>query len=218
VLWEFLRMMASSHHAMPLRAGTPTDHRQRGFTLLDVLVTCGLIVTLAAIAIPTLHAARERDAARMAARYLASRLNLLRIEALRRNTTVAMRFDPDVLGVISTYIDGDGDGVRQADIDHGVDIPLDPSMQLSDQFTLASLRIPLTIPAPDGSGSILAASDPVRIGSSNFLSFSAVGTATSGTIYLSSNAGSQLCVRVAGATARIRVLLFDRVTEEWREE
>jgi Tfp pilus assembly protein FimT len=59
----------------------------RGAALIDVVFTCGLVGIIAAIAIPTLHATRERDAGRVAARYLAHRLQLVRVEAVRRNTT-----------------------------------------------------------------------------------------------------------------------------------
>ena len=188
----------------------------RGAALLDVLVTCGLITVLAAIAIPSLHTSRDRDAAIMAARFLASKLNLLRIEALRRNRAVALRFDPDDLGSVASYIDGDGDGVSQQDVDNGVDGSLD-SARLADHFARVGFRIPAEVPAPDGVGVLAADSDPLRIGSSNFVSFSPLGTATSGTIYLAGR-GTQVSVRVFGATGRIRVLRFDPASGAWRRD
>jgi hypothetical protein len=189
---------------------------ERGLALLDVIFTCGLIAIMAAIAIPSLRAARDRDAALMAARFLAGKLNLLRIEAVRRNRIVAMRFDPDELGHFAAYVDGDGDGVRERDVDDAVDIRIDAEGHVSDYFALASFRVPLAVPAPDG-GVIEAGSDPVRIGISNFLSFNPVGTSTSGTIYLASSDGTQVCVRVFGATGRVRVLWFDRASRAWRQ-
>jgi hypothetical protein len=195
----------------PMRCHTSA----RGAALVDVVFTCGLIATLAAVAIPTLHAARERDAALLAARHLASRLHSLRIEALRRNRAVALRFDSADPGRLAAFVDGDGDGVRQTDVDAGLDSPLGVEMHVRDLFDAASVAVPTTVPAPDGVGSIAAGSDPIRIGSSDFVSFSAAGSATSGTIYLTSG-GTQVCVRVFGATGRIRVLRFDRGTLSWR--
>lgn len=189
----------------------------RGAALIDVIFTCGFIALLAAIAIPTVHASRERDAAVMAARHLASKLHQLRIEAMRRNTVVAMRLDPLDLGRFAMYLDGDGDGVSQHDIASGVDPALEGASHVSTQFPRVGLQIPLTVPAPDGVGVLTADSDPVRIGNSNFVSFGPLGTSTSGTIYLAS-AGTQLCVRIFGATARIRVLRFDRATNSWRPD
>jgi Tfp pilus assembly protein FimT len=190
----------------------------RGAALIDLVFTCGLILVLAAITIPTLQASRERDAARMAARYLADKLQLLRVEAVRRNRSVAMRFDPDDLGHIASYLDRDGDGVLQSDIDAGIDTALDAAAHLRAFFATVELRVAATVPMPDGGGVIAADSDPVRIGNSNLVSFNPLGSSTSGTIYLAARDGSQMCVRLFGATGRVRVLLFDRASATWRPE
>lgn len=200
----------------PGASGSSAD--SRGVALLDVIFTCALIVVMAAIAIPSLHASRERDAAVTAARHLASRLSLLRVDALRRNRAVAVRFDPDDVGRFGSFADGDGDGISQQDIDANVDPRLEPETHVSDLFTLVSFHVPISIPAPDGNSVIAADSDPVRIGNSNFLSFSPVGTATSGTVYLAGRDGTQVCVRIFGATGRVRVLWFDRTIGAWRQD
>lgn len=189
-----------------------------GAALLDVIFTCGLIAILASIAIPSLHAARDRDAALLAARHLASKLNWLRVEAIRRNRAVALRFDPDDVGRIHPYVDGDGDGMGEQDVVNGVDPPLEPSRHVTDTFADVAFRVALPVPAPDGNEMIAAGSDPIRIGNSNFVSFSPLGTATSGTIYLAGRAGTQLSVRVFGATGRIRVLRFDIASGAWRAD
>src|SRR5215213_9011496 len=93
----------------------------RGTALVDVVVACAVSAVIAVMAIPTIHASRERDAVRMAAHYLAQRVQQARLEALKRNTMVAFRLDPDELGLVGTYVDGDGDGVLQRDIDAGTD-------------------------------------------------------------------------------------------------
>jgi hypothetical protein len=186
--------------------------------LLDVVFTCALIGVMVAIAIPSLYASRERHAAVMAARYLAARFSVLRIDAVRRNRTMAVRFDPDDLGRFGTYVDGDGDGVLEADIDAGIDVQVDDDIDISSLFTLVSLRVPIDVPAPDGNGIIAADSDPVRIGNSNLVSFGPVGTATSGTIYLAGRDGTQTAVRILGATGRVRVLRFDRANDAWRQD
>jgi hypothetical protein len=154
----------------------------------------------------------------MAARFLASKLNLLRVEALRRNRTVAMRFDPDDLGRLEPYVDGDGDGVRQQDITDGIDVPLEPEAHVSQYFQAVAFRIPAAVPEPDGGGVINANADPVRIGNTDLLSFSPVSTSTSGTIYLAGRGGTQVCVRILGTTGRVRVLRFDQSSGIWRPD
>lgn len=190
----------------------------RGVALVDLLFTCGVAAVIAAIAVPAVHATRDRDAARMAARYLANRLQVVRLEALKRNVTVAMRFDPVEVGRFGPYVDGDADGVRQIDIDEGLDQALAVEGLLTDVFDSVTFRIPRDVPDPDGSGTLTSGSDPLRIGSSNFLSFSPIGSATSGTIYLAAADGPQMAVRVMGATGRMRVLWFDPASQQWREE
>ncbi len=190
----------------------------RGAALIDLLFACAVMLVLAAIALPSLQASRERDAVRMAARHLAVKLQHLRVEAVRRNRSVALRFDPDDLGRYAAFVDCDGDGVLQTDIDRGIDPPLEAGGHLQGLFAAVALRVASTLPAPDGAGMIAADSDPVRIGNTNLVSFSPLGSSTSGTIYLAARDGSQMCVRLLGATGRVRVLWFDRASSTWRHE
>ncbi len=190
----------------------------RGAALVDLVFACGVAATVAAIAIPAVHATRDRDATRMAARYLAHRLHVVRLEALKRNTAAAMRFDPSSLGKFGAYVDGDGDGVRQADIDAGVDRALAPEGTLADVFGGVDFRILYDVPNPDHTLILTGGSNPLHLGSSNFLSFSPTGTSTSGTIYLSAVSGPQMAVRIMGATGRMRVLWFDPASQRWHEE
>jgi hypothetical protein len=57
--------------------------------------------------------------------------------------------------------------------------------------------------------------DPVRIGSTNLLSFSPLGSATPGTIYVRGREGLQLAVKITGATGRTRLLRYVPRTREW---
>ena len=190
----------------------------RGVALVDVVVACAVSAVVGTIAIPTIHAMRERDGVRAAAQFLGQRMQHARLEALKRNVTVAFRFDPDNLGQVGSYVDGDGDGVIQRDIDAGTDYRLAPDAHLNDTFDSVRLHIASELPEPEGGGTLAADSDPVRIGSTNLVSFSPLGSATSGTIYLAGQRGLQACVRIMGATGRMRVLWFDPGTGQWRQE
>src|SRR5262245_42807678 len=113
--------------------------RQSGFALVDLVVVCAITSAIAAIALPALHATRERDAVRMAAKYLAQRIQYARLEALKRNAEVALRFDPEELGLVGVFADGDGDGVLQRDIDAGTDHRLASDTRISDAFASVAL-------------------------------------------------------------------------------
>jgi hypothetical protein len=61
-------------------------------------------------------------------------------------------------------------------------------------------------------------SDPVRAGSSDILTLSPNGTATSATLYICGPTRSQYAVRVLGTTGRTRVFHFSRASSTWIEK
>jgi hypothetical protein len=194
------------------------DNASRGVALADVLVATALIVSMLGIAVPALLSARERGVARLAARQVASRIQLLRLEALKRNASVAWRFDPTEVGLMATLVDGDGDGVRQADVDAGIDRAIARDVRLAELAGEVAFRIARDVPSPDSAGILAAGSDPIRIGASNFLTFGPTGGTSSGTLYLAGRDGPQVCVRLFGATGRVRVLWFDEARATWRHD
>ncbi len=178
-----------------------------GFTLLDVLFATAVMGILAAIAVPQTMASVDRSRAWAAARYLAGRMALARMQAVGRSATVALRFSDAAAGFsFDTFVDGNHNGVRTRYIASGTDRPVDPQVQLSEMFPGVVIGL-----AEDGSG------DQVRTGTSSLLSFTPNGTATSGTIYLRGRDGSRFAVRVLGATGRTRVLRYVTQTGDWSE-
>jgi hypothetical protein len=177
--------------------------------------TAGLVAVLSGIAIPMWNATRHQTAARAGARYVAARLQQVRLEALKRNVTVALRIDPTDLDRIGIYADGDGDGVLQSDIDRGTDPLIEGESRLSD-YTTIPLRIAQDVPEPDTGTPLPAGSDPLRFGRSALIAFSPLGSATGGTLYLAGTKGPQMAVRILGATGRTRVLRFDVASRQWR--
>jgi len=172
-----------------------------------VLFVTGLVAVLSGLAIPQVLTTLDRSRTWAAARYLAARMALARSHAVMRAAAVALRFDPDPSGVtFQMFVDENNNGVRTRDIDESIDRPLEAPARLSDLFPGVGIAI------EPGLGA-----DPLRIGSSNLLSFTPFGTATPGTIYVRGRDGTQLAVRVLGATARARVLRYVPRTREWVE-
>jgi prepilin-type N-terminal cleavage/methylation domain-containing protein len=65
-------------------------------------------------------------------------------------------------------------------------------------------------------GDILApAASPVQFHRSSICSFSPVGASTTGTIYLTDDAGSLFAVRVYGPTAKVHLLRYEPSTRRW---
>jgi hypothetical protein len=103
--------------------------------------------------------------------------------------------------------------VRRADITRGRDV-CTPAVTLSDLYTGVAIAVDASLPDPDGGP---GSSDPVRFGASDLASFTPAGTATAGTVFLRTSGGVQFAVRVAGVTARTRVLRYESGRRQWVE-
>jgi hypothetical protein len=166
----------------------------------------GLVAILSGIAAPSVVGSIDRSRGYAAARYLGARVRLARTQAVTRGASVALRFETDARGISFTaYQDGNRNGVRNADIGRSIDRMIEPPARLFEQFPGVEIAV-----IPEAGGG-----DGVQVGVSKLLSFSPMGTATSGSIYVKGREGTQWVVRVLGATGRTRVLRYDIRTSSW---
>jgi hypothetical protein len=195
-------------------AASPPAAPSGGFTAIELLLATAIAVTVVAVSVPLTVDATDRVHTGMAARYLATRIMDARMQAIRRSTRVALRFEPVGQDYrFAEYLDGNGDGVRTTDIAARVDPELVPRQALRDQFPHAAFGLLPGIPDIDGSRSS-AFGDGVRIGTSRILTLGPDGTATSGTLYIHGRR-AQYAIRVLGATGRTRLLQFDQGARQW---
>jgi prepilin-type N-terminal cleavage/methylation domain-containing protein len=188
-------------------------HVEDGFTVIELLLAVSLVAVLAGMAIPLTGSAVDELRTGAAARYVAARIVNGRMDAVRRSTSVGLRFEPSGADyMLVPYADGNGNGIRTADIQRGLDPPVGPAQRLSDSFP--GVRFGLLPGLPDADGMRSASADGVRIGAARILSTSADGTATSGTLYVRGRR-AQYAVRVLGATGRTRVLEYDTGARMW---
>jgi hypothetical protein len=149
----------------------------------------------------------------MAARYMAGRVAAIRIDAVRRGTSVALRFESAADDyMFAPYEDGNGNGVRTAEIRAGVDRAIGPVERLGSKFP--GVRFELSSGIPDVDGGVGTGTDGVRIGSAHILTMGEDGTATSGTLYIRGRRG-QYAVRVLGVTGRTRMLQYLAGDRTW---
>jgi type II secretory pathway pseudopilin PulG len=190
--------------------------RSAGYSLLEGLFVAGLLVTLGGVSVPLILSSLDASRTQGAARYLAGRLNLARMEAVKRSTYVALRIEgPQSAYRYTFYADGNRNGVRLAEIGRNVDRPIGLPERLDEKFPGVAFGILDGVGAIDESEPLGAGSDPIRFGRSDLISFSPVGSATAGTFYIRGRGKQQMAVRVLGTTGRIRVLRFDFRTREW---
>jgi prepilin-type N-terminal cleavage/methylation domain-containing protein len=188
-----------------------------GLSLLELMFVMAVAGTLAAIAVPATTRALDDFRTRSAARYMAQQIARARTEAIKRSAFVGLRFMP--VGVdyaYATYVDGNADGIRAADVADGTDLPLASAERLAWHF--AGVRFGIAPGVPDADNRPVSSGDGVHVGSSRILSISPNGSATPGTLYIVSAQATQYAVRVLGATGRARVLKYDRQTRQWIEQ
>ena len=187
----------------------------RGFTLLEVLVVILLLGTVCAITVPQVDRIVDHWRTRGAASFMASRVALTRMQAVRRNANVGLRFVPAGASFsMRVYADANRNGLRTAEIQSGMDPALGPPDRLDDLFPGVTLGFIAGARLIDGTA-VAPGADPVRLGTSNTVVFSPFGTATSGTVYLRGRESWQYAVVVLGATGRSRVLEYDVRTRTW---
>ena len=143
-----------------------------------------LSLTLGAVAAPQLLAAVEDVRAAGAVRYLATRLQQARMEAIVRAADVGWQFVASEGGyTYAPYVDGNGNGIRTRDIQGGTDPPIGVVERLTDHFAGVDFGVVPGLPPVDSSGTP-PGTDPIKLGSSNILTFTALGTSSSGSLYV----------------------------------
>ncbi len=191
-----------------------------GATLLEVLFATSIAATVAGVAVPAMTNAIDDLRTAAAARYVAGRLGSARLDAVRHARSTALRFDADGAGpdgrerdyTFVAIADGNGNGVRSAEIRDGIDRPLGSPERLMDKFQ--GVRFALMPESSDVDGGNGTGTDGVRLGSAQILTMSADGTSSSGTLYIRGRR-SQYAVRVLGVTGRVRMLQYQAGTGTW---
>jgi type II secretory pathway pseudopilin PulG len=186
-----------------------------GYSLIELVFAICLMTTLTGMALPEFQGAIDDARAAGAARYLVSRVQQARFEAASRSANVALQFVPGPNGYsYAAYGDGNGDGVRTQDIRSGVDVRLGPSEYLSDNFPGVTFDVLPGLP-PVEPGTPAPGADPVKLGVANLLSFSAVGTSSTGSLYIRGRGTTQYAIRVFGGTGRTRLFKFNARSRTW---
>ena len=194
----------------------PRTIAPRGYSLIELTVVVWLVGLIGAVAIPPILANLDDLRTAGAVRYMSARLQDARMEAVTRSADVALRFTQrDGRYGYAVYVDGNGDGVRTRDIERGTDRQIQTPERLADQFADVDFGTIPGLPAIDP-GSPSPGTDPIKLGSSDILTFSAFGTSSSGSLYIRSRRNAQYAIRVLGATGKTRLLKFDSRAQRWK--
>lgn len=187
-----------------------------GASLVEAVVGLCIAAILAAFALPITASAVHEGRARHAAAFVAARLHDARQQAVTRTAATGLVFDRRNAGwVFRLCVDGNGNGLRRADIRAGLDACPGEDIDLLVLFPGVSIGVDEAIRGPDNDP---PSADPIRFGSSDIASCSPSGGCTPGSLYLRSIRGAQYAVRFAGMTSRLRVLRYDAPAGVWRAQ
>jgi prepilin-type N-terminal cleavage/methylation domain-containing protein len=191
----------------------------RGFTLVELLAVLAILAMAVAVTLPAAATLRDGGRAAAGARTMATLLSAQRWKSVAARRTSGLQFRK--VGSSWTWrevADGNGNGLRTAEIARGVDPVLTGDLALERQVPDVRLGIPPGGPypeAPPGTDLLTAADDPVRFGRSDLVSFSPVGASSSGTIYVTDGRSGFYAVVLFGPTARLRVWRYRPEVRKW---
>lgn len=186
-----------------------------GATLLEMVLVLAVIVLVTCLASPVTASFLDAEKARQAAGFVATRFRHARQHAVAGAASVGIVFD--TAGGRTTFrmcVDGNGNGIRRAEIETGQDDCRDGPHDIAVMFQGVRIAVDPSLRDPDGE---TGSADAVRFGRSEIASFSSAGTCTAGSLFLRTAGGIQFVVRVAGVTGRTRILRYEPATRTWSE-
>lgn len=186
---------------------------QRGYSLAEALTVVAILGLLLLVTVPAFASINRRMALRAATADLRALFHETRSRAIATSRNHGLKFS-EIGGVwhLAVYEDGDGDGVRNDDIKKNIDRLLEPPRVVFRESRAISIGLLKNKSIKDPDGDPLT--QPIAFNASTICSFSPIGAATPGSIYLTDKK-DLWCVRVYGATARIRVLRYDASKKRW---
>lgn len=186
----------------------PRLHRtSRGVTLFELLTVLAILSLTAGLSSAAVHTYARMTSLRAASQEVASFFTHARSRALHRNAYSGVKWisrDGDLS--LAIHDDGDGDGVRNDDIDNGVDPLVFGPVSVKNRWPQVTLGFIPGFVARDPKGNPVGdLSDPIRFGISDIASFSPVGDCSPGSVWLGDGRGRQALVRLTPGSATIGI-------------
>jgi prepilin-type N-terminal cleavage/methylation domain-containing protein len=194
--------------------------RPLGFSLVELLAALTLLGLVAMLGFPAAADRLAASRASAAAREMALLLQSLRWRAVASSASHGVLFVQDGSGWSWLLVrDANGNGLSTAEVRSGIDLTLSGPQRFDDVVGGIGPGFPPArrIPnVPPRAGTIANLADPVQFGASNLVSFSPLGSASSGTLYLTDGRHALRAVVLFGPTGRVRVWRLDTREGRWR--
>ena len=190
---------------------------ERGVSLAELAAVLVILGVLFLLSIPALSEILAEESLGTAAREVAAILHAARARAVFQGADVGVKWVANAGDLVLTvYQDGNGNGVTTADIRKGVDRLVAGPYWLGSRYQGVNFSFVPGMDGTDPGGAPIGdVSDPVRFGRSNICSFSPVGHASPGTVYLSNRQRRQAAVRVTPMNAKIQIWTWHGKKLKW---
>lgn len=189
----------------------------RGATLPDLLTTLAVLALGAGLSGGAVYAYATTTSLRAASHEIATVFAQARATAIHRGAYCGVKWvsrDGDL--VLRIHLDGDGDGVRNDDIERGIDPPLAAPVSVKSRWPKVTVAFIPGFLARDPRGNPVGdLSDPIRFGRSDIASFSPFGDCSPGSVWLGDGRSRQALVRLTPGTATIRIYEWTASRGTW---
>ena len=192
--------------------------RKRGFGITELLVVVALAGLGLAVALPAVAALRADGRCAAGARTMVGMFRKLRSQSVAlRNYRGVYFYRAGDGWSFSTVEDGNGNGLRTAEVRSGTDPVLDGPFRLEDIVGNVGPGFPFDAvrELPPGAGWLGNLDDPVKFGRSDIVSFSPLGRSSSGTLYLTDGVDRLYAIVLYGPSTRIRVWRYRAADQSW---
>jgi type II secretory pathway pseudopilin PulG len=206
--------------AASLEESMSAARAQAGQSFVEMVIALFIMAILTAVAIPNLQEARRDAALSSVARRVRGLMYQSRARALQRGLAVALVFERRGSAGWQCFVaeDRDGDGVLREDLDSGRDVVVSKVLELDRRSAGPGILAGVRVPDPSNHGWLEGdLNDPIRAGRGNIITFSALGTATPSSVYLTDGCRGMRVLRVFGATGRVNSLRWKKGWARWRQ-
>jgi hypothetical protein len=189
-----------------------------GLSIFELLLGMTTLAGMLAIATPGVMRLREEVSLRSAVHETSVAFYLARSYAISKNRNVGLKFRRNGdRWEWALYADGNGNGIRTAEIASGVDRFLGITYPWTRNDVMPGIMTGTRVPDPGSPGHYLDhPEDPIRFNVSDICSFTGVGESTPGSVYLWNGHDGMAVLRVFGRTAKLRSLYYRRGEREWK--
>ncbi len=189
--------------------------RRRGFSTAELLVVLAILSLTLSAAAPAMNDIASGLSLQSACLSVATVFNEARGRAVFHRRDVGVRWISSGGDLtLAIYEDRNGNGVLTVDIRSGVDVLVAGPISMSKRFPLTSFSIVSRLTVDPNGTPIGNHADPIRFGRSDICTFTPLGNASPGSIYVS-NGKRQGLVRISPTNAKIQIYEWLPATGRW---